>query len=99
MGQHGRYGHNFVQLDSALIPILVYGSNLAPERLAAMRSRLGCLTNHYLVVKEIARLLGYRLENPNETEDIYYLNGTSAFGEAGFMRYSLKEQRRLHCVP
>jgi len=99
MGQHGRYGHNFVQLDSALVPILVYGSHLAPERMAAMRERLGCLTNHYLVGKEIARLLGYTLENPNEVEDTYYLNGTSAFGEAGFMSYSLKEQRQRYCPP
>ena len=97
MGQNGRYGHNTVQLESALVPILVYGSNVPASTMAPLKERLGCLTNHYLVGKEIAALMGYRVDNPNEVADTYYLNGTGAFGEAGYLPYSLHEQRQLRC--
>ena len=99
MGQEGRYGHNTVQLESALVPILVYGSHIPENAMTTLKQRLGCLTNHYLVGKEIAALMGYHVHNPNEVNDTYYLNGTGAFGEAGYMAYSLQEQRQLRCPP
>jgi hypothetical protein len=54
------------------------------------------MTNHYLISLQIAKVLGYGINNPNEEEGVYYLNGTDVFGEAGFMKYNLAElQRRL----
>ncbi len=97
MGVDGRYGHNTVKLDSAQIPILFYGINVSEEETAAIKEKLGCLTNHYLVGKEIARLLGYRITNPNEQDDLYYMNGIDAFGEAGYTSYSLSKQREALC--
>ena len=97
MGVDSRYGHNTVKLDSAQIPILFYGINVSEEETAAIKEKLGCLTNHYLVGKEIARLLGYRITNPNEQDDLYYMNGIDAFGETGYTSYSLSKQREALC--
>lgn len=97
MGVDGRYGHNTVKLDSAQVPILFYGVNVPAPEIAAIKERLGCLTNHYLVGKEIARFLGYQVTNPNETPDVFYMNGIDAFGEAGYTSYSLSKQREALC--
>lgn len=97
MGVDGRYGHNTVKLDSAQVPIFFYGVNVPQEEINQLKTNLGCLTNHYLVGKEVAKLLGYEITNPNEEADLYYMNGTDAFGEAGYTSYRLSEQREALC--
>lgn len=97
LGQGGRFGHNAVDIDMAKVPFLFYGANLAPEKVESVKSKLGCLSNHYLISKEIANVLGFSIENPNEKEDTYYLNGTDVFGEAGFMEYKLEELKKEAC--
>ena len=97
LGQGGRFGHNAVDIDMAKVPFLFYGANLAPEKVASVKTTLGCLSNHYLISKEIANVLGFSIENPNEKEDTYYLNGTDVFGEAGFMDYQLSQLKQESC--
>ena len=97
MGEEGRYGHNTLYLDNAYVPFLFYGVNVPNADVTAMRERLGCLTNHYLIGKEVARLLGYRVTNPNEKADTYYMNGIDTFGEAGYLTYSMAAQRNALC--
>lgn len=97
LGKDARYGHNTLNLDDAMVPFLFYGIGVPQAETDALRARLGCLTNHYLVGQEIARALGFVIENPNERADEYFLNGIDAFGEAGFLRYRLSEQRAQLC--
>ena len=92
-----RSPHNAVDLDIARIPFLFYGANLTQHKINEIDHRLGCMTNHYLISKEIAQVLGYNIMNPNENKDEYFLNGTDVFGEAGYMKYNLKKQRSVTC--
>lgn len=97
LGQGGRFGHNAVDLDMAKVPFLFYGANLPQAKVDDVKASLGCLSNHYLISKKIADVLGYSVKNPNQKEDIYYLNGTDVFGEAGFMQYSLSDLEKTEC--
>lgn len=97
MGENGYYGHNTLKLAAAQIPILFYGVNIPVEQVKRLKKKLGCLTNHYIVGKEIARLMGYEITNPNQEKNIYYLNGVDVFGQAGFLKYNLHKQRKHLC--
>jgi glucan phosphoethanolaminetransferase (alkaline phosphatase superfamily) len=98
LGQGGRYGHNTLDLGDAKVPFFFYGVGVPQAEIDALRARLGCLTNHDLVGEELARVLGYAIVNPNQQPDVYFLNGVDAFGEAGFLRYRLSEQRQRLCA-
>lgn len=96
-GQDGRIGHNAVDLDMARVPFLFYGVNLPDLEVKRLKSQLGCMSNHYLISLEIAKVLGYHIENPNEDAGNYFLNGTDVFGEAGYMSYNLAALRTGTC--
>ena len=96
-GQDGRFGHNAVDIDMARIPFLFYGVNIPDTEISRIKDELGCLSNHYLISEQIAKVLGYQIENPNEEPGKYYLNGTDVFGEAGFMQYDLALERQQTC--
>ena len=97
LGQGGRFGHNAVDIDMAKVPFLFYGANLPQSKVDEVKTELGCLSNHYLISKEIASVLGFSIENPNQEEGIYYLNGTDVFGEAGFLKYELETIAKQEC--
>ena len=97
MGQNGRFGHNSVDIDMARVPFMFYGVNIAQKSIQNMKDELGCMPNHYLISQQIAKVLGYKITNPNEEEGMYYLNGTDVFGEAGFMKYNLAEIQKETC--
>lgn len=97
LGEGGRYGHNTLHFEDAMVPFLFFGIGVPQAEIDAMRARLGCLTNHELVGHEIARTLGYAIDNPNAQDDVYFLSGVDAFGAAGYLRYRLSEQRRRLC--
>ncbi|EAT11274.1 phosphoethanolamine transferase [Bermanella marisrubri] len=97
LGQGGRYGHNSVDIDMARVPFLFYGINIPTKETERLKSELGCLSNHYQISHQIAQLLGYQINNPNEKETVYYLNGTDVFGEAGYMSYDLEAMRKETC--
>ncbi|MDP4985161.1 phosphoethanolamine transferase [Pseudoalteromonas tunicata] len=97
-GQSGRYGHNMVDLDIAQVPFLFYGPHLEQGAISNLAAELGCMPNHYHISKEIAKLLGFSIHNPNEVADTYYLNGTSVFGEAGYQQYTLSDLSDQWCA-
>lgn len=97
MGQGGRFGHNSVDIDMARVPFMFYGVNLDKGKIQGLKKKLGCMSNHYLISLEVARVLGYSIENPNEEAGEYYLNGTDVFGEAGYMRYNLAQLKEGSC--
>lgn len=98
MGQDGRFGHNSVDIDMARVPFMFYGVNLKKDAIRELKDNLGCMSNHYLISLEVARVLGYSITNPNENVGEYYLNGTDVFGEAGSMKYSLAQLQAGTCV-
>jgi glucan phosphoethanolaminetransferase (alkaline phosphatase superfamily) len=97
MGQDGRFGHNAVDIDMARVPFMFYGVNLENDSIEKIKENMGCMPNHYLISLEIARVLGYKINNPNEEKGQYYLNGTDVFGDAGFMKYDLSKLQASTC--
>jgi len=92
-GQNGKFGHNQVDLEIAKVPFLFYGANISKESVSGISSDLGILPNHYTISKKIAELLGYKISNPNEEKNKFFLNGTAVFGEAGFLSYDLEAEK------
>lgn len=90
MGEHGRFGHNTLDFASASVPFLFYGINTPKVLLDELRSEPP-LQTHYDIGKWMARLLGYRVSNPNEVADSYYLNGVDLMGRAGYIKYQLAD--------
>lgn len=97
LGQGGRFGHNQVDLDIGRVPFLFYGVGLPAQDITKLKDKLGCLPNHYMLSLQIAELLGYHIVNPNQQADIFYLNGTSAIGDAGYMPYSHQQEKAVAC--
>lgn len=97
LGVDGRYGHNSLHLDNAKVPFLFYGVGVKEAEIQAIKDRLGCLTNHYEIGKLVARYLGFEIQNPNEKDDTYYMNGVDAFGEAGYLEYRMSDSRAKFC--
>lgn len=98
MGESGRFGHNIVDIDAAKVPFFFYGANVTSDTISAINNELGCLTNHYMISRQIAKVMGFTINNPNQQDDIYYLNGTDAFGLAGYKSYSLKSLKEQNCL-
>lgn len=81
MGEGGKYGHNMLEPDVVRVPFLFYairGDAKVVERIRAMQA-----PTHYDIGLEIARLLGYRIDNPNATPGRYYVNGLDLAARLG----------------
>lgn len=73
VGEGGRFGHNALTPEVIRVPFLfaaVKGDPAVVARIRAMRH-----PTHYEIGREIARLIGYGIDNPNERESRYYVNG------------------------
>jgi len=83
MGENSRYGHFLLEADVVHVPFLFFALRGDPEVVSRIR-RLHAPT-HYDIGLEIARLLGYTIENPNATPGRYYVNGPDLGGGMGCM--------------
>lgn len=93
LGEDNQYGHNHLDLTTALTPFFVYSPNGKPAQAEEILNRFPCVAPHYAASLLIARLLGYRIDNPNEDSDVYYINGIDISGRAGFIDYRLSDVR------
>ena len=46
---------------------------------------------HYEISKMVAKDLGYKVINPNEKKDIYYINAPQLDGSGGYIKYNLSK--------
>jgi glucan phosphoethanolaminetransferase (alkaline phosphatase superfamily) len=88
-----RYGHGFLNKAVARVPILFY-ANSVDDRLVEEFRNLKCF-NHYTLGKFIAKVLGFKVENPNEN-DTYFIQGTYIDGTHGFIKYDKNECEKLN---
>ena len=73
MGEGGRFGHNALTPEVVRVPFLfaaIKGDPAVVARIRAMEH-----PTHYEISREIARLIGYGIDNPNERNKHYYVNG------------------------
>ncbi|MHB1084961.1 MAG: phosphoethanolamine transferase [Thiobacillus sp.] len=79
----GQFGHGMLTREVAHVPFIFYAYNGEKARINEARQLIN--PTHYEMGKLIARLLGYRIHNPNEQAGAYYLNGTDLSGSEGFL--------------
>ncbi len=73
LGEGGRFGHNALTPEVIRVPFLfgaIHGDPAVVERIRAMRH-----PTHYEIGREIARLMGYGIVNPNQRDTRYFVNG------------------------
>lgn len=82
-GERGLYGHDHLVIESAQVPIMLYGLN--PETRFVERFKNLNWPTHYELGKLIADRLGFTIENPNEQPGYFYINGVSSLGKSGYI--------------
>ena len=83
LGEGGKYGHTLLEPDVARVPFLFYAVGGSPAVVKEMRAMQA--PTHYEIGKSIARLLGYKVINPNEAPGRFYVNGPDLGGTMGCM--------------
>ena len=80
--ENGKYGHSQLDINCAYIPFLYYSDT--------KKELNKTLYNHYLIGKMVARDLGYKVINPNDNNNTYYINGMKKIdGSNGYIEYNL----------
>jgi len=80
--EKGRYLHLYLDKLDCLVPFIYYSNTYKKELNQTFYS-------HYQISKMLTRDLGYRLINPNEKKDIYYINSPVFDGRGGFIKYNI----------
>ncbi|MBQ7524561.1 MAG: sulfatase-like hydrolase/transferase [Alphaproteobacteria bacterium] len=83
LGEDGLFSHGHLVGLNAEIPFM-FQSNDA-DFMKEMRG-IFCPT-HYEVAKSVARLLGWDIKNPNEEENLFYINGNDQCGRFGYIQF------------
>lgn len=79
----GQFGHAKLTPEVARVPFIFYGHNGTPAVMQEARRLIN--PTHYEMGKLLAQMLGYRINNPNQQQDLYYLNGTDLSGSEGYL--------------
>lgn len=99
LGENGHWGHDRLDLVSAVVPIMFYARGGDGRYLREMREHPPA--THYQLGKMIARMLGYDIRNPAEEDGIVYVNGVASLGRSGYMRFRVTdngERRDLRVI-
>jgi len=83
MGEHGRYGHTLLEPDVARVPFLFYATDAQSAWLQAARQLEE--PSHYEIGLLLARMLGFRIDNPNDDGRTVFVSGADLGGGMGWM--------------
>jgi glucan phosphoethanolaminetransferase (alkaline phosphatase superfamily) len=83
LGEDGLYGHGTLSRYTADIPIMIQSNDI--EFMKIMKAIFK--PTHYEIAKNIAKILGYEIINPNEEENVFYINGVDFTGRCGYIRF------------
>ncbi|MDR0571434.1 MAG: phosphoethanolamine transferase [Rickettsiales bacterium] len=84
MGKNGKFGHAFLAEEVAEIPFFATLYWAEDNDFKKEIENLFYPT-HYEIGKIIAKRLGYKIINPNEEENVFFINGPNIFGTAGYI--------------
>jgi len=79
VGDNGKYGHVALDINCVKIPLIIYTVNMSKPDISRFLS-------HYDVGKMVAKMLGFKIINPNDDNKTIYVNGVDIAGRAGFMK-------------
>ncbi len=85
MGENGLFGHGHGYLipQTADVPLLIQSND---DNFLNLIKQVFKPT-HYEIAKNIALLLGFEIQNPNEEENIFYISGIDYNGKCGYIRF------------
>ena len=83
MAENGRWGHGFVDLRVAMVPMMLLTNRPQSDVASLFKSRSPPTAYH--LSQSVALGLGVRLETPNISTTRFFLNGTMPFALAGFL--------------
>ena len=77
------FGHADLKEEVAEVPFLAYINNADSKEIKNLHQPVF----HYEVGQLIAKILGFKIHNPNKKEDIFYIHGTELDGHNEFIEY------------
>lgn len=89
VGKDGHFGHSIVEIPTAQIPFLYFSTDPAYplDSISNQPPR-----NHFQLATLINKCLGFRVTNPNQTDDRYFITAGDIGGLAPPITYHLSEQ-------
>ncbi len=84
LGEQGRWGHNDLTSEVAEVPVLVIARDAPDEALQSLREQRW--VSHYEAGLWLAERLGRRIDNPNQRDDEYFVQGKLLFGDNQIQR-------------
>lgn len=92
LGEEGLYGHGTGMLypQTAQVPVIAESND------ATFMSKIKeiYLPTHYELTKLLAYVIGYEIQNPNEIENVFYINGVDYNGSCGYIRVTKDVKNR-----
>lgn len=96
-GYDGLWGHGAPILQTAGVPIFLYGLNGAEKLLQSTALPDQCALGNYELGKFVAASIGWNIHNPSEVKD-YYVNITLPYDDAnGYKKFSLDLVNKTFC--
>jgi glucan phosphoethanolaminetransferase (alkaline phosphatase superfamily) len=91
LGENGHFGHTLLFPEIANIPVIVQSNDHSfIEEIKQI-----FLPNHYEIAKKIAEIIGYKINNPNELKDSFYICGVDPSGKCGYIPYTKDKEKKL----
>ncbi len=83
VGEDGLYGHNLMRSEVVDVPIWAYAIHANPSLITYLKTHSVC--SHYDLGKQIAKLFGAEILNPNEDSTLQFVHGTELHANYEYM--------------
>ena len=78
----GHYGHNQLIIEDMKVPFFLY--NIGGKNPVLPKG----VISHYEISELVAQYLGYKVTNPNYSDDVFFVHGNNLFEEYQFVEYN-----------
>ncbi len=96
-GEDNVWGHCFLRQDIATVPFILYTKNVLQNDLKYIKNLP--YPSHYDMGKFILSIFGYKVENPNTSDDVIYVSGMDMFGRAGNLLFKRNGKDIMQVYP
>lgn len=96
LGEQGLFGHGSGTLVpvTADIPVIIQTN----DEIFLNKFKNIFTPNTYEITKSIAEILGYKIINPNEDGETFYIGGVDFNGKCGYIKYKKDSQKKENCI-
>lgn len=90
LGEKGLFGHCIIDPETARVPVFVQSND--SKFMEQFRSIFR--PTHYEIANLVAGILGFKVHNPNQQANIFYINGLDYNGRSGYIKVTKNLQTR-----